>query len=340
MQCYVDVDEADCNSWADYTWCGMTPAPTVTPQPTVDVCGAASCDYCLKLSNSHCKTGKSHDTQSECEAQGANYEWCGDPEPSEFYCLEGDGGPCYPASTSCFPNCPNMGNWNEGNGYSNTYESFQAYCSTWSANNGNFYGGVGSCPGTPGPTVAPPTFDAAAVTCENYDDTDNTLVEVYTFTGDDIGNPYDISIPSGSSKIGIQVNCIGTDACKGNSKLRMDSGKVVPVAVVCCGTDACSGNFKLEVKDWATGVNAYGYCDGNAACSGSSSKWKVWEGHTLHMVCESGTDVCKDTKLEVKGNGGTATCSGNGCSDVGSRTRRLAAANNEAVPVRPPRRRR
>ena len=71
-----------------------------------------------------------------------------DPEPSEFYCLEGDGGPCYPASTSCFPSCPDMGNWHEGNGYSNTYESFQDFCRNWSANNGNFYGGVGSCPGT------------------------------------------------------------------------------------------------------------------------------------------------------------------------------------------------
>jgi hypothetical protein len=65
----------------------------------------------------------------------------------EFYCLEGDGGPCYNASTSCFPSCPNMGAWNDGNGYVNTYESFRAYCSTWSANSGKFYGGAGSCTG-------------------------------------------------------------------------------------------------------------------------------------------------------------------------------------------------
>ena len=63
----------------------------------------------------------------------------------EFYCLEGDGGPCYPASTSCFPSCDDMAAWNEENGYSNTYESFRAYCRTWGANNGNFYGGAGSC---------------------------------------------------------------------------------------------------------------------------------------------------------------------------------------------------
>ena len=75
MQCYVDVDEADCNSWADYTWCGMTPAPTVTPQPTADVCG--ECNVCLKISKDQCKTGGGHDTQSECEAKGANYVWCG-----------------------------------------------------------------------------------------------------------------------------------------------------------------------------------------------------------------------------------------------------------------------
>jgi hypothetical protein len=107
----------------------------------------------------------------------------------------------------------------------------------------------------------------------------------------------------------------------------MDSGKVVPVAVVCCGEDACSGNFKLEVKDWATGVAAYGYCEGEDACSGSGSKWKVWEGHTLHVHCDgSEDDTCKDTKLEVKGSGGTATCSGGGCSDVGEIKRRLEAA--------------
>ena len=66
--------------------------------------------------------------------------------PSEFYCLEGDGGPCFPASTSCFgaTDC-NMDDWNEGNGYSNTYQSFQDFCSSWSSNGGNFNGGVGSC---------------------------------------------------------------------------------------------------------------------------------------------------------------------------------------------------
>jgi hypothetical protein len=65
--------------------------------------------------------------------------------PSEFYCLGGVGGRCYPASTSCFPNCHNMGDWNDGNGYSNTYESFQTFCSKWSKNDPNFNGGVGSC---------------------------------------------------------------------------------------------------------------------------------------------------------------------------------------------------
>ena len=56
----------------------MWPLPPA--QAAFEVCG--NCDMCLKLSNSDCKTGKSHDTQSECEAQGANYEWCGDPEPT------------------------------------------------------------------------------------------------------------------------------------------------------------------------------------------------------------------------------------------------------------------
>ena len=55
----------------------VTPEPTVTPQPTVfaDVCG--ECDVCLKISKDQCKTGGGHDTQSECEAKGANYVWCG-----------------------------------------------------------------------------------------------------------------------------------------------------------------------------------------------------------------------------------------------------------------------
>ena len=57
----------------------MTPAPTVTPQPTT-VCG--DCNVCLKLSNSDCKTSGGYDTQSECEDRGANYRWCGDPEPT------------------------------------------------------------------------------------------------------------------------------------------------------------------------------------------------------------------------------------------------------------------
>ena len=74
--------------------------------------------------------------------------------PSEFYCLGGVGGPCYQATTSCFfddgdpPGCPNMGNWipNTAEDYTNTYESFQTFCSSWSSNGGTFNGGVGSCP--------------------------------------------------------------------------------------------------------------------------------------------------------------------------------------------------
>ena len=31
----------------------------------------------LKISKDQCKTGGGHDTQSECEAKGANYVWCG-----------------------------------------------------------------------------------------------------------------------------------------------------------------------------------------------------------------------------------------------------------------------
>lgn len=84
---------------------------------------------------------------------------------NEFYCLGGAGGPCYQANTACFfdegdppgcsgtecarqPGCPNMGNWipNTEKGYSNTYESFQTFCSSWSSNGGNFNGGIGSCP--------------------------------------------------------------------------------------------------------------------------------------------------------------------------------------------------
>ena len=51
-----------------------TPPPSVTPQPTT-VCG--DCEVCLKISKDQCKTGGGHDTQSECEAKGANYVWCG-----------------------------------------------------------------------------------------------------------------------------------------------------------------------------------------------------------------------------------------------------------------------
>ena len=77
--------------------------------------------------------------------------------PSEFYCLGGAGGPCYQANTECFfddgdpPGCPNMGNWIAANDYSNTYESFQTFCSSWGANSGAFNGGVGSCAYEKGP---------------------------------------------------------------------------------------------------------------------------------------------------------------------------------------------
>ena len=86
----------------------------------------------------------------------------------EFYCLGGVGGPCYQANTECFfydgdppgcsgtecarqPGCPNMGNWIAANDYSNTYESFQTFCSSWSSNDPNFNGGVGSCAYEKGP---------------------------------------------------------------------------------------------------------------------------------------------------------------------------------------------
>jgi hypothetical protein len=182
---------------------------------------------------------------------------------------------------------------------------------------------------TPQPTVTPPTFDAAAVTCDNYDEVDTTNLKVISCIGEDACKDEDksLDVSTGSSDIGVLVICDGKAACSGNVKHKMDSGKVVPIAVVCCGEDACKGNYKLEVKDWATGVAAYGYCKGKAACSGSSSKWKVWEDHTLHVHCDgSEDDTCKDTTLEVKGSGGTATCSGGGCSDVGSIKRRLEAA--------------
>ena len=41
-----------------------------------------------------------------------------------------------------------MGNWipNTAEDYTNTYESFQTFCSSWSSNGGNFNGGIGSCP--------------------------------------------------------------------------------------------------------------------------------------------------------------------------------------------------
>jgi len=94
-----------------------------------------------------CDSGYTGSASATCQADGSfTSVTC---SPSEFYCLEGDGGTCYPASTSCFgaTDC-NMNDWNEGNGYSNTYESFQDFCKTWSANSGNFYGGAGSCPGT------------------------------------------------------------------------------------------------------------------------------------------------------------------------------------------------
>ena len=92
-----------------------------------------------------CDSGYSGSASATCQANGVfTSVTC---TPSEFYCLGGAGGRCYPASTSCFPNgdCHNMGNWNAANGYANTYESFQTFCSSWSANTPNFNGGVGSC---------------------------------------------------------------------------------------------------------------------------------------------------------------------------------------------------
>ena len=150
-------------------------------------------------------------------------------------------------------------------------------------------------------------------------------MKVITCNGDDACKDQELRLDvlTSSPDVGVLMICNGKAACSGNAKHKIESGKVVPVAVVCCGEDACSGNYKFEVTSWATGVDAYGYCYGKAACSGSSSKWEVWDGHRLYLHCD-GTkdDTCKDTTLEVVGSG-VAECSGGGCPN--DLKRRLAA---------------
>jgi hypothetical protein len=129
----------------------------------------------------------------------------------------------------------------------------------------------------------------------------------------------------------------------------MNSGAGKSVAVVCCGEGAYEGNYQLNVN---VATSVYGHCKGKDACKGNVD-WTVASGGSLHVSCTNSNKACDDASFEVQG-GGVATCSGN-CDkvslsrrrlgdaatpvDVGSTTRRLAAADNEAVPGRPPRRR-
>ena len=68
--------QEECEGKGDnFVWCGASAAPTITPQPTADVCG--DCEKCYKISKDQCKTGGGHNTKTKCDNKGDNYVWCG-----------------------------------------------------------------------------------------------------------------------------------------------------------------------------------------------------------------------------------------------------------------------
>ena len=138
-----------------------------SPHSTVDYARIARKDLCLSCISTHGQLIAVARTD-DCSTGGdvALYQYSGlDEQPrlqskltdaalgtslvaaQVFHCMSGANGICYEASTGCYPNCDNMGNWRTtmDPAYTNDLAGFEAYCRSWETNAGIFNGGTGTC---------------------------------------------------------------------------------------------------------------------------------------------------------------------------------------------------
>ena len=118
----------------------------------------AGVSRCAQAWASDAKGYYMHYAAAGCGSIGWNSGWggaagalCLCPPCDIYHCIDSGSGQCFEASSHCYDSgCANMGNWKTSvnAAYTNTYEGFQEYCKSWSANAGTFNGGQGTCAGS------------------------------------------------------------------------------------------------------------------------------------------------------------------------------------------------